>query len=272
MDLSICHCGYEKNCFVRMEEAEGGRHYLFYFIVSGEGVLRVRNEGEPEKLYSLSDGRGFLIDLKRKERYQIFAKGNWEYVWIEFGGVHAGEYLNKAGLSDSQPLYIPEEDGQGGEILACMRSLAGCWQEYPLQAVGYLYMLMDGLIRTSHFRRKEDRNLKCERYVNRAVRYIEQNYFRPISVEELARNCWLDRSYFGKVFKSVMGQSPQSFLISFRMEKAAEELAAGDTPIGDVGAAVGYPNQLNFSRAFKGVYGMSPREYRQRNIIRKVSV
>ncbi len=54
--------------------------------------------------------------------------------------------------------------------------------------------------------------------------------------------------------------------------EAAEELAAEDTPIGDVGAAVGYPNQLNFSRAFKGVYGMLPREYRQRNIIRKVSV
>ncbi|MCI9075909.1 MAG: AraC family transcriptional regulator [Dorea sp.] len=34
----------------------------------------------------------------------------------------------------------------------------------------------------------------------------------------------------------------------------------------DVGAAVGYPNLPAFSRTFKGVYGMSPREYRQRNM------
>lgn len=196
MDLSVYHCGYEKCRLVRMEETEGGRHYLFYYIVSGEGSLRVQNETEDEKIYSLPSGRGFLIDVGGKERYQILANGNWEYAWIEL-----------------------------------------------------------------------DLDLKCEKYVNRAVHYIEQNYFRPISVEELAKKCWRDRSYFGKVFKSVMGQSPQSFLISFRMEKASEELMTGDTPIGDVGAAVGYPNRLNFSRAFKGVYGISPREYRQRNMI-----
>lgn len=267
MDLSVYHCGYEKCRLVRMEEAEGGRHYLFYYIVSGDGSLRVQNETEDEKIYSLSSGRGFLIDVGRKERYQILAKGNWEYAWIEFGGARAGEYMNRAGLSDTQPLYIPEEEGQGDEILQCMLALIRCRDEYPLQAVGHMYLLMDSLIRTSRFRRERDLDLKCEKYVNRAVHYIEQNYFRPISVEELAKKCWLDRSYFGKVFKSVMGQSPQSFLISFRMEKAAEELMTGDTPIGDVGAAVGYPNQLNFSRAFKGVYGISPREYRQKNMI-----
>ena len=267
MDLSVYHCGYEKNRLVRMEEAEGGRHYLFYFIVSGEGLLSVRNETEGEKQYSLSAGRGFLIDVGRKERYQIIAKDKWEYAWVEFGGAYAGEYMNRAGLSDSQPLYIPEDTGLGDELLQCIRSLIRCREEYPLRAVGHMYLMMDSLIRTSSFRRKTDLDLKCERYVKRAVHYIEQNYFRPISVEELARKCWLDRSYFGKVFKSVMGQSPQSFLISFRMEKAAEELMAGDSPIGDVGAAVGYPNQLNFSRAFKGVYGISPREYRQRNMI-----
>ena len=76
---------------------------------------------------------------------------------------------------------------------------------------------------------------------------------------------WLDRSYFGKVFKSITGQSPQRFLIHFRMERAAAELKEGKAPIGDVGASVGYPNLLHFSRAFKGVYGMSPREYRQKN-------
>lgn len=264
MDLSVYHCGYEKGRLVRMEEAAGGRHYLFYYIISGDGFLHIQNEAE-EKRFRLSAGQGFLVDAGKKERYQIQAENSWEYTWIEFGGAYAGEYINRAGLSEKQPLYIPEEEEQGDEFLQCILSLIKCREEYPLQAVGYLYLFMDCLIRTSCFRKETDMNLKCEKYAKRAVRYIEQNYFRPISVEELAKKCWLDRSYFGKVFKSVMGQSPQSFLISFRMEKAAEELTAGDMPIGDVGAAVGYPNLLHFSRTFKGVYGMSPREYRQRN-------
>lgn len=266
MDLSVYQCGYEKCRPVRMEEAEGGRHYLFYYIISGKGRLHVQKETEGGQIFRLSSGRGFLIDAGRKERFRIQAEDNWEYAWIEFGGARAGEYLKRAGMSENQPLYVPEEDVQGDEFLKCIRSLVKCREEYPLQAVGHMYLLMDCLIRTSRFRREADMNLKCEKYAKRAVRYIEQNYFRPISVEELAKKCWLDRSYFGKVFKSVMGQSPQRFLISFRMEKAAEELTAGDMPIGDVGAAVGYPNLLAFSRTFKGVYGMSPREYRQRNM------
>lgn len=83
-------------------------------------------------------------------------------------------------------------------------------------------------------------------------------------MEELAKFCRLDRSYFGKVFKSVMGQSPQEFLIHYRMEKATELLVLTNNSVGDVGMAVGYANSLHFSRAFKGVYGVSPREYRQK--------
>ncbi len=263
MDLSVYHCGYEKKQSVQIESEDGGRRYVFCYIVSGDGFLRIQEETKGERIYRLLSGQGFLINSEKRKRYQMTAKDGWEYAWIEFGGIHAGEYMNRAGLTDTQPLYIPEEAGT--EMEHCIRALINCREEYPLQAVGYLYLTMDCLIRTSRFRRETNRNSKCENYVKCAVHYIEQNYFRPISVEELARKCWLDRSYFGKVFKSVMGQSPQSFLISFRMEKAAEELTAGDMPIGDVGAAVGYPNQLNFSRAFKGVYGISPREYRQKN-------
>ena len=49
------------------------------------------------------------------------------------------------------------------------------------------------------------------------------------------------------------------------MVKAAELLKLTDLSIGDIGNAVGYPNQLHFSRAFKHTYGISPREWRNKN-------
>ena len=49
------------------------------------------------------------------------------------------------------------------------------------------------------------------------------------------------------------------------MARAADELIITDESISAVGESVGYPNQLHFSRAFKSVYGVPPREYRQRN-------
>ena len=70
---------------------------------------------------------------------------------------------------------------------------------------------------------------------------------------------------FGKIFKDGIGKSPQEFLLNYRMIKAAELLKLTKLSIKDVGNAVGYPNQLHFSRAFKNVYGTSPRSWRNTN-------
>ncbi|MDE7276501.1 MAG: AraC family transcriptional regulator, partial [Lachnospiraceae bacterium] len=93
----------------------------------------------------------------------------------------------------------------------------------------------------------------------------EQNFQHDISIEDIASFCGLNRSYFGKIFLENTGKSPQDFLISYRMTKATELLKLTRLSIGDIGNAVGYPNQLHFSRAFKNTYGISPRQWRNEN-------
>ena len=70
-----------------------------------------------------------------------------------------------------------------------------------------------------------------------------------------------------KIFKDSVGKSPQEFLISYRMIKAAELLKMTRYTVNEIGCAVGYPNQLHFSRAFKSVYGVSPRKWRNANSV-----
>lgn len=77
------------------------------------------------------------------------------------------------------------------------------------------------------------------------------------------RDCGLNRSYFGAVFKELMGKTTQEFLLSYRMAKAAELLRQPQYTVGDIGNAVGYRNPLHFSRAFKNLYGVSPRAWRK---------
>lgn len=104
-------------------------------------------------------------------------------------------------------------------------------------------------------------------YIREATSFIEQNFQNDISVEDIAAFCNLNRSYFGKIFRDAVGKSPQEFLISYRMTKAAELLKLTELTIKDIGNAVGYPSQLHFSRAFKKTYGISPREWRSENKI-----
>jgi len=81
-------------------------------------------------------------------------------------------------------------------------------------------------------------------------------------IEDIAAACGLDRSYFGKLFKREIGQSPQTFLITYRMIKATDMLLQTDLPISEIGQQVGYENQMHFSRAFKKYYGLSPLQWR----------
>ena len=94
---------------------------------------------------------------------------------------------------------------------------------------------------------------------------MERNYQREITVEEIASACRLNRSYFSKIFKENMGCPPQEFLIRLRLSKATVMMKSSGASIGGIAAMCGYPNQLHFSRAFKKHYGVSPREWRDKN-------
>ncbi len=135
-------------------------------------------------------------------------------------------------------------------------------EESPFHLIGHLYLFIDSLVRSCSLTQLSRGNSLRDFYIREAVSFIEQNFQNTISVEDIAASCGLNRSYFGKIFHENMGKSPQEFLISYRMTKAAELLKLTSLSINDISNAVGYPNQLHFSRAFKNVYSISPRQWR----------
>ncbi len=263
MDLTIYQYGYEK-CRSMHSFGPGVRnHYLFHYVISGKGTLRANDKEDHSSDHVLSGGLGFLIEPGYVNHYWADKADPWEYIWVEFGGMRAREFVEAAGLSYANPVYHPDTPENGLRLLREMTAIVNSDESSYLSSIGHMYLFMDCLTKTSQSRKQMQGGRISEFYAREAVHFIEQHYQENITVEELAKFCRLDRSYFGKVFKSEMGQSPQEFLIRYRMEKAAELLVLTNSSVGDIGAAVGYNNSLHFSRAFKGIHGMSPREYRQ---------
>ena len=102
-------------------------------------------------------------------------------------------------------------------------------------------------------------------YIKEAISFIEQNYSRSITVEDVAAFCNLNRNYLGKLFREGTNQTLQHFLMYYRMNRAAELLKFSDMNIGEIGKMCGYPNQLHFSRAYKTIFGISPGRWREQN-------
>ena len=77
-----------------------------------------------------------------------------------------------------------------------------------LHLIGHLFLFMDALVQSSSAKRELRGNRLQDFYIQEAVTYMEQNYQRELSVEELADVCKLNRSYFSKLFKETMGCPP----------------------------------------------------------------
>ena len=267
MDLTLFQYGYEKCRPLHSYGPFIRNNYLFHYVISGQGTLLVDDTSNHSTEYKIKSGSGFLIEPGRINTYFADREDPWEYTWVEFGGLRAREILESSGLSSETPVYIPRTPEDGEFLKNELLYLAEQGQESPLCLIGHLYLIMDAIQKGSSRKRSTQGGKLSEFYTREAITFIEQNYALSVTVEDMAKRCNLDRSYFGKIFRETMGQSPQEFLIRYRMSKAAELLKLTDLSIGDISIQVGYPNQLHFSRAFKKVYNISPREYRQNHKI-----
>jgi AraC-like DNA-binding protein len=105
-----------------------------------------------------------------------------------------------------------------------------------------------------------------------ALQYMEANYDRNLSLEELAGLSPYSASHFLRMFRDVVGLTPHAYLTQFRIELATTLLRSG-TPLIDIASLVGFTDQSHFTRKFKRILGVTPGQYAisSRNAVRRES-
>jgi AraC-like DNA-binding protein len=102
-----------------------------------------------------------------------------------------------------------------------------------------------------------------DRQIGVALKSMHQKVDHPWTVESLAVACGMSRSAFAVRFKDLVGETPLEYLTGWRMQKATGLLQKGDKKLVEVAKSVGYDSDAAFSKAFKRVFGVAPREYRR---------
>ena len=267
VDLSLFQCGREKCSPAHSFGPAARNHYLFHYVISGTGRLFAYDKKCETKEYSIKSMQGFMILPDQITTYVADKDMPWEYVWIEFDGLRAKAVVETAGFSLDQPIYKARSKELREEMMKEMNYIAENGSSSPFHLIGHLYLFIDHLTRSTEGVKVHHSSKLRDFYIHEAIEFVEHNFQNDISVEDIADVCGLNRSYFGKIFKEALGKSPQEFLLNYRMVKAAELLKLTKLSVGDISSAVGYGNQLHFSRAFKNIYGVSPKKWRTEQIL-----
>ena len=268
VDLELYQFGWEA-CEPSHSFGPAARnHYLFHYVFSGTGTLMAQDSAGDTKTYHIKSNQGFMIFPGQINTYIADNELPWEYAWIEFDGLRVKGMLETAGFTKDNPVYRAHSKDLREEMANEMLYIKDNKDAPTFHLIGHLYLFVDYLVRSAADLSMPKGNKLRDFYVHEAITYIENNFQNDISVEDIAAVCGLNRSYFSKIFKETIGKSTQEFLMNYRMIKAAELLKLTKLSIGDIGKAVGYENQLHFSRAFKNIYGIAPREWRNKNKIK----
>ncbi len=109
--------------------------------------------------------------------------------------------------------------------------------------------------------KNEDRS---ESLVEKARSYMQENYSRDISLDDVSKEVNVSPYYFSKIFKEESGENFTEYLAKIRINKAKELLEDAELSIKEIGVMSGYTDPNYFSRIFKKHTGITPREYRER--------
>jgi transcriptional regulator GlxA family with amidase domain len=94
---------------------------------------------------------------------------------------------------------------------------------------------------------------------------VDREFEQPLDVPALARSAAMSEGHFSRSFKAAFGESPYSYLMTRRIERAKALLRRGDISVTDACFAVGCTSLGSFSTRFTELVGESPSAYKARS-------
>lgn len=260
VELRLLYCGYE-DCEPGHRFGPNRRTaYVLHVIVNGKGRLEIGN-----KTYSLKEGDAFLLRPNEEAWYTADYQNPWKYMWIGFQGIKAEECIVNAGFLNGHSVIHDVNHTILLSYVMEMLSAHSLSYSNSLKRQANLYMFFASLVEQHREHIKVNEEFENEPWAEHAKQlmiHISNHYNQNIRISEIAREMGVNRSYLSSTFKRLTGHSPTEYLIMIRMEKAKSLLTKTNFSIGQIAEAVGYSDQLAFSRMFKHRFGECPREYR----------
>ena len=259
-DLHITDIGYYPQARHHFRERPNGSdQFILIYCVNGQGEIRTK-----ETFQTIGSDQFFLIPAGMPHSYRSDVQNPWSIYWIHFAGSKTEAYGRFSGQA------LPIERGKTSRIndridlfSEIFRNLDRGFSTETLEYVNLcLPHLLASFTHLSQFRLIKESGEKDP--VSLSINYMLENINQKFSLEEFAKNVNLSVSHFSRLFFAKTGHAPINYFIQLKIQRSCRLLDNSMQSIADIAREIGFEDQFYFSRQFRKVMSMSPREYRHR--------
>lgn len=223
--------------------------YIIECCVEGYGSVIIN-----DKEFSISPGDCYILFPGDTVIHTADSTNPRKGYWCAVDGLDLGFLFKKAGISSLNP-YAPREIFS--ELCGCIQKMVNEWGKgdagESLRETSCIYEFLGVLMKNKKVSVYDDR-------IERAIGMMETKYHEKLSVDQIACEVGLERSYFSVLFKEKTTISPYQYLTNLRINKACDLIKNQNCSISEAAIATGF-DSCNFARVFKKVTGITPAKY-----------
>lgn len=243
------------------------------YIISGKGRHCIN-----DTIYSVT--KGDLLFINFRQVHSFFVDSGLDYVNLllkpEF---MSRELINSENIYEIFSLSIFDEfKGQpirpivsfrGRDMLEIEATIDHMLREFNEKKIGYksilkgyMQVLFARMIREMKKNDQQDMMQYLNKITPELISYIDDNFYKKITLKELAARSFYNPSYFSRVFKEYIGKSLTAYIQEKRIAESARLLSETNKTVEEISVAVGYSDKKQFYKVFKENIGKTPNAYR----------
>ncbi len=247
---------------------------LFVYVDGGSVKMQIGDE-------TYSADKGNLLLIPANTFYRPISANNFSYYFIHFTAETAESGTDELHF-EANPL-LPDGDYdyayRGGTQTVTLPTYADCSSndtvkrifrriaELNVRSAGEKLML-DCLTRELIVAVCEENHPegKLSRNMVRIISYIDKQYFEDVTLASLSARFGFSKSYIARLFREELVTTSADYINHTRVANSCRLLLCSDKNIREISEEVGFKNQYYFTRVFKKELGMTPSEYKKRNL------
>ncbi|PIE33308.1 hypothetical protein CSA56_12095, partial [candidate division KSB3 bacterium] len=214
------------------------------------------------KEYVVQAGEVYFLRKGVSHAYSVGQGGRLLKRFVQIGGTNVNHHLQSLGLWEQD--YIRPQEPR--KIERVFKMMTTALSNSPLNGDRELHVTLSGLTYQLLLELSLSLKSSIPVLIENALTFMHENLHRSLSRQEICEHLGISMPYFNRLFSYHMKCTPVAYFLRQKFNWAAQLLRSETLSIKEISYTTGFDDPLYFSAQFKKQFGVSPTQYRKRQI------